>query len=343
METIKNTLYRFITISKIIILSLLLSDCKTYQYYKIEKCEQTIKINHLLNYHYLDNNKWILIELNPYQRDYKNEIINSSFLYKMEIQNGSFNIQKLSIEDRDDYPFKPISVKTIKKDNNILVYFLNMGFYNQRSIEKYVMKKDRLMFEKRFRSRNFIKLIDFLPINEDHFLLINYHDFFNIKNTFFVYQNQSLSEININLKKILKIRNLDNIFLFQTEKKTIYTSNLQLTYLESKNFDYYPIDIFLIENTYYILLLENFDNYFEKNISKRNKINNTFIYKISKTNFNKLKNITKFNKEVEVIKIEKQLQLDNIIYLNPSLRKILLSSTQTHTQFCDIPVDLASK
>lgn len=279
----KNSIYLNIILGLLIFIS-----CKTPQYKEIN-CIQDNSFNFIYDSFLIEDNKWILIVLDISKRDYKGEIINNSELYFLELINNNYKIYSIKIENRDDYPFKPISIAYDKQNN--IVYVLNIAFQNQRSIELYKIESDKLIFQRRYRSEKFKNLVSLIFYN--NFLLgLNNIKFWQTNPTFIKINNKKFEYIKKDIFNGYKLKSLNNfIFVLIPENKNILILDNQFNIIKKLSFDMYPVDIFYENDNFYILLVSSFKNYF-KNLENLEKTGNSYIYIINK---NYIKNYNFFS------------------------------------------------
>lgn len=335
LEMLKNSIPIII-----IIIVVLFSQCKT-PIYKELICYDEVSIKNIIDSIEISTNRWLILSLNPIERDYKNEVINNSTIFLIEYKDGNILTKEVKIVDRDDYPFKPISITFDKSSNT--VYLLNLAFQKQRAIESYELKKHELHYKKRFRSDNFKDLISLIYMNEK-LIGLNYNDVFFSNNDIIIRDIKSFYYRNFNIKKGLKIKNFNNnIFIIIPKEKKILLLNTDFKLLETYKFDFYPMDLNYFNQYYYILLNKNFINYInDNNISKEviKKNTDSYIYKLS---IDILKNHRSFNikdEYFEKFKIPQNAYYNNIIYFsNMKENEIMLNRFYSNSKKCNIDKD----
>lgn len=104
-------------------------------------------------------------------KDENNENKYQGNIYYLKTNNGE--IKKLTIVDRDDYPFHPHGIDYIKKGNTGFLYVVNHALSDQHSIEKFRVAKKKLHFVKRYRSDLLIHPNDLVATQEGFVYITN--------------------------------------------------------------------------------------------------------------------------------------------------------------------------
>lgn len=242
----------------------------------------------------------------------------------------SLKKKPLEIKNRDGYPLKPLSIASFVNEKETYIYILNIAFFNQRSIETYKLENETLHFLSRIRTRDFRDLMS-IAISQNQ-EIVGVH-----KDKIFLLKSRNLKYLDIKLSNLEKIKKISQYYMLISPKnRKIYVLSESFKILHILEFDLYPLDIFLWENQFIVLVSED---YFSKWSSYPHDLINAkeFLYVIPRNNF--------FHHNKYSIKsnfLKKFFIPNNVLYSTlfyKHSQALILHSWQSYSLECNIAKD----